>query len=295
MALFLQQVVNGLGQGAIIVMFAVGFSLVFSKLGILNVAHGTFATWGAMLSYYAYTGLHVSIWLCMLLGALGAGVIGIVVDTVCFAPLRGRSSGLFGALITSIGAWTASLAIAQLIIGPNANGFPPAAAPSTALHVGGITILPMVIINVATAIVVSSAIWLLVNRTRFGAALRAIGHDSRSVAIAGVNTRIVIVWTACLAAGAAGLAGALSGLTDNVITFNGGDSLLIVGFSAVVIGGFGNIGGAVFGGFALGVIEVLSAQYISSNFQDAITFALLLAVLLVRPQGLFSQREVLRA
>jgi branched-chain amino acid transport system permease protein len=295
MQVFIQQVVNGIGQGALIALFAVGFGLIFSKLGILNVAHGSFATWGAVISYYTYVDLHVSVILCVVLGTIGAGVAGMLVDILCFAPLRGRGSGAFGSLITSVGAWIIALSLAQTIIGPNANGFPAGAAPSGIITISGIIVLPMVLIDVIVAVVLGVGVWALVRLTPFGASLRTIGHDPRSAAIVGINPKVVILWTAFIAAALAGLAGALAALTNNTITYNVGDGLLVVGFAAVVIGGVGSVSGAILGGFGLGLVQVLSAQYISSSFRDAITYGVLLTILMIRPQGFFRETIVSRA
>lgn len=298
MQLFWQQTANGLGEGAIIVIFALGFSLIFSQLGILNVAQGTFATWGAIISYYFYEDMGHSIWLSAVVATVAAGLIGVVVDLTCFTPLRGRGSrggGLFSTLITSIGAWIALLSLAQLVIGANANGFPPGSTPSRVFHVAGLQITSMVAIDFVAAIVVSVAMWLLLGRTEFGASVRAIGRDPRTIAIAGINTRVVVLWTAFLAAALSGLAGVLNGMTNNVITYNLGEPLLVVGFAAVVLGGVGSITGTVLGGFAIGLIQVYSAQYISSSFQDAITYAVLLLVLVARPQGLLGRARLVRA
>lgn len=295
MQLLLQQMVNGLGRGALIALFAVGFSLIFSKLGILNVAHGTFATWGAVFAYYLYTDLPLNIWVCVALGAVGAGVVGMIVDTICFQPLRGRSTGIFGMLITSIGAWIISLSLAQTIVGPNATGFPPGASPPGIIQIGSLIVLPMYAIDVGLAIAIGLLVWGVLRWSSFGSSVRAIGHDPRSIAIAGTNPRIVVVGTAFLAAGIAGLAGALEGLTSNNVSYNLGENFLVVGFCAVVIGGYGSVIGAVIGGFVIGMLEVLSAQYISSSFRDAIVFSVLFAVLVLRPKGLFAEAQVSRA
>jgi branched-chain amino acid transport system permease protein len=296
MQVFFQQVVNGLGQGVLIGLFAIGFGLVFSKLGILNVAHGTFATWGALIAFYAATGLGVPLWLAVAVGVVGAGLVGVLVDVLCFQPLRGRGSQMMiGTLITSIGVWIVSLSLAQELVGVHGNGYPATLLPEWSVSVFGVLILASTFINVCVAVVVVVAIWVLLNRTGFGAAVRAIGHDACSVAVVGVNPRLTIIGTAFLAAGVAGLAGGLAGITSNDISFNVGETLLLAGFAAVVLGGVGSIGGAMLGGITIGVVQVLSAQYVSSAFRDAITFGVLLAVLIIRPQGLFNQLEANRA
>ena len=295
MHLLVQQLINGLGQGALYALFAIGFGLIFSKLGILNVAHGTFATWGGLITFYAYKDLGIPVWVAIVLATIGAGLTGIVMDIVCFAPLRGRDVGLMGALITSIGAWILSVSLAQVLVGANDNGFPPDAVPSTVFRVAGYIVLPTVVIDVCVTIVVALSVIVWLRWTRFGAAVRAVGFDARSIAITGINTRGVILATAFVAAAIAGLAGALTGLSTNDISFNMGQALLLQGFAAVVIGGVGSVGGAAAGGFLIGITQVLSANYISSSFRDAITFGLLIALLIARPQGIFGEVQVTRA
>ena len=134
-----------------------------------------------------------------------------------------------------------------------------------------------------------------VTRSRAFSAVRAVSVDAGSSAIVGVNPRRTLLAVAFIAAGVAGLAGVLSALADNNVSFGLGEALLLKGFAAVVVGGYGDIRGAAAVGVVIGVLEVLSSQYISSDFRDAITFGILLLVLVTRPQGLFSERQLVRA
>ena len=132
-------------------------------------------------------------------------------------------------------------------------------------------------------------------RSRFGSSIRAVGFDADSAAISGVNPRVVIYVTAFLASAVAAIAGILSGLATNNVSFTLGEGLLLKGFAAVVVGGFGDVRGAMVGGLIIGVSEVLGAQYISNSFRDAITFGLLLLFLVLRPRGIFSELQYSRA
>ncbi len=137
---------------------------------------------------------------------------------------------------------------------------------------------------------------LFLARTRFGAAIRSVGFKPETASIVGVNTKLVLSVTAIPAAGIAGLAGVLTSISTNNVSFTVGEGLSVLeGFAAVVIGGFGNIRGAVLAGVAIGVIEALTLQYLSSTFRDAIIFGLLLLFLVVRPQGIFGELKVSRA
>jgi branched-chain amino acid transport system permease protein len=298
--LFIQQLINGIGQGALIALFAVGFNMLFSALGILNIAQGTIATFGAIACFYTVTDAGVPLWLGALLGAVAGGLLGVIVDAICFAPIRDRAieaAGLPGmsTLITSMGAWIALLALAQLIVGPVGQGFSTDILPDEAILVGGIRILPMTIINVASALIIGAAMSYMLARTKLGATARAIGFRRQSIVITGSNTTLWIVVLSFIGCAVTGLAGSLAGITYNAITFDIGDALMFSGFAAVVLGGMGSTAGAMTGGFLLGVIQVMSAQYVSSSFRDAITYGLLLVVLIALPRGLFGKASAARA
>jgi len=294
MNLFLQQLGNGVALGATYALFAMGFGLVFATMGILNVAHGTYASWGAIITYLVVD--HgVPFVPGALLGVIGAGLIGVVVDLIAFEPLRHRGVGLLGTIITSIGAWIVLGNLAQEATGAQARTFRNGAFPSGLVSIGDVKLTYAQILNIVLAAVVVVVLHLGIQRTRTGAAIRAVGYNAAAAGLAGVNRRRIVVLTAFLAAAIAGLAGIGSALATSNVSFNLGEGLLLKGFAAVVVGGFGDVRGAAAGGIAIGVFEVLGAQYISNDFRDAITFGLLVAVLVFFPKGLFGERELSRA
>lgn len=295
MELFLQQTFNGLALGAVYGMFALGFGLVFATMGILNVAHGTFATWGALISLYMVAGMGVPFVPALLIGFVGAGLLGIIVDQIAFEPLRRKGSGLLGPIITSIGVWIILGQLALISTNATARRFPIGSFPEEILRWGPFAMAPIQIVNIVVALVLAVALYWFLQRSRFGSAIRAVGFNADSASLAGVSPRNVIWATAFLAASIAGLAGTLSGMATNNVSFVMGEGLLLKGFAAVVVGGFGDVRGAMVGGLIIGVSEVLGATYISSSFRDAITFGLLLLFLVFRPRGLFSELEYSRA
>lgn len=295
MGLLAQQLFNGLAMGSVYALFAIGFALILARMGILNVAHGTFATWGALSSFWLVVQAGMNFWVAAVLGIVLAGLLGVMSELFAFGPLRKRNVGTFAPIIASIGIWIVLLNVAEGFIGPTTRSFPIDAVPSTPVRIGGIVMLPAHVLSITALILVVTAIHLLLSRSRFGAAVRAVSVDSRSAAIVGVNPQRTLLVVAFMAAGVAGLAGLLSALADNNVSFGLGEALLLKGFAAVVVGGYGDIRGAAAVGVAIGVLEVLSAQYISSDFRDAITFGILLLVLVTRPQGLFSERQLVRA
>ncbi|GAA1942196.1 branched-chain amino acid ABC transporter permease [Nocardioides hwasunensis] len=295
MQLLAQQLVNGVALGSIYALFAVGFALILAKMGILNVAHGTFATGGALASYWLVFEHGFSFWVALAVGVVFAGALGVLADLVAFEPLRRRNAGVFAPIIASIGVWIVLLTLAEAFAGPSAVSYPAGSVPSEPLRFAGLIVLPAQVISLVALVVVVTAVHLLLTRTRFGAAVRAVAVDTRSATIVGVNSRNVLIAVAFMAAAIAGLAGVLGALSDNNVSATIGEALLLKGFAAVVVGGYGDIRGAALVGVAIGVLEVMSSQYISSGFRDAITFGVLLVVLVLRPQGLFGERQLVRA
>lgn len=295
MTLFLQQLLNGVALGSTYAIFAFGFGLVFATLGILNVAHGMFASWGALITFWCVDKYDLPFVVAMVVGIVGAGVLGIVVDRLAFDPLRERGTGLLGTIITSIGVAIIMGTLVDRFTDHRTKRFPSGTFSEELIEVGNVGLQFIQIVNIAAAFTLAGGLYFVMRHTRIGAGIRAVGYDQNAAAISGVNAGRVILLTAFLAAALAGLAGVLSAGATSNISRGMGDALLFKGFAAVVVGGFGDVRGTLAGGLLIGIAEVLGAQYISSSFRDAITFGLLFAVLLVRPRGLFSELQLKRA
>lgn len=292
--LFLDQLVNGISIGAIYALFAVGFSIVFSTMRILNLAQGVYATYGAMITYFVLANTNLPYWLAAIAGVIAGGVTAVFVDQIAFEPIRRRGVELLGSIIASIGMWIGLREIMSIATDATPVGFPPARAPRGLLTIGPITVLHAQLIAVGCSIVVITAMYLAMHRTTIGSAIRAVGYDKRSAQITGVNPRTMIVVAAVLSGAVTGLSGILMA-TGQSFNFALGDGLLLQGFAAVVIGGMGDLRGGAIGGLLIGIVQTMSATYISSSYQYAITFGLLLAVLLLRPSGLIGTVNLRRA
>jgi branched-chain amino acid transport system permease protein len=293
--LFAQQLINGIALGAVYALFAVGFGVVFATMGILNLAQGMYATWAAIFAYWAVTHAGLPFAVACLAGAAAGAVVAVAVDQIAFQPLRSRGGEqLLGAIITSVALWISLREAASLATGAAPLGFPPGTVPGGLIRVGGVRVLVTQVIAVACAVAVTALIYAILRHTRLGTAIRAVGYDRGAAMLGGVNPRVAILTAAALAGAATGLAGVRYS-DSQTFTFGLGDGLLLQGFAAVVIGGMGDVRAAALGGFLIGVVQVLSAQYISNSFQDAITFGLLLVVLVVRPRGLLGTVELGRA
>lgn len=295
MHLFLEQFVNGWALGSLYALFGIGFGLVFSTLGILNAAHGTYASWAAIVGYYAVVWLNVPFPVAIAVGVLAGGVLAIVVDQIGFQPLRAKKAGLLGALITSIAFWIILDSLAGFATQQQSLAFPASTYPNRMVAVGPVMVPQMQIITILALIICAVGIYLLIQKTRIGAAMRAVGWNEVAAGLGGVNARIVILLTAFLAGATSGLAGVLGGIATSNVSFTLGEGLLLKGFAAVVVGGFDDVRGTAIAGICLGIIEVFVGQYVSTAMRDGVTYALLLLFLILRPRGLFGSTSFLRA
>lgn len=296
MELFLAQLINGLALGSLYALFGLGFGIVFSTLGILNAAHGTYASWAAIIALAAVERLNLPFIPALLVGIFGGGLLAVVVDQIAFQPLRRRAGGvMISALITSIAAWIILDSLAGTATGHESLSFPRGSYPDTVFHLGSIPLPAMQIITVVSMLVVTVGLHLLIHRSRFGSAMRAVGWNQTAASLGGVNPLRVVLITAFIAGATSGFAGVLGGISTHNVSFTLGEGLLLKGFAAVVVGGFDDVRGTAIAGVALGVLEVMTAQYLSSGLRDGITYALLLGFLMWKPRGLFGSAGFSRA
>lgn len=295
MHLFLEQFVNGWALGSLYALFGIGFGLVFSTLGILNAAHGTYASWAAIVGYYAVVWFNVPFPAAIAVGVLAGGVLAIVVDQIGFQPLRAKKAGLLGGLITSIAFWIILDSLAGFATQQQSLAFPASTYPNSMVAIGSVMVSEMQIITILALIICAVGIYLLIQKTRIGAAMRAVGWNEVAAGLGGVNARIVILLTAFLAGATSGLAGVLGGIATSNVSFTLGEGLLLKGFAAVVVGGFDDVRGTAIAGICLGIIEVFVGQYVSTAMRDGVTYTLLLLFLVLRPRGLFGSTSFLRA
>jgi branched-chain amino acid transport system permease protein len=292
--LIIEQIINGISIGSIYAMFAVGFGIVFSTMQVLNLAQGVYATFGALFTYFALTLIGVPFWLAAILGVTGAAILAVIADQVAFEPLRRKNIGMLGAIIASIGVWIALEEVASILTDATPIGFPSGSIPRESISIGGVSILQTQVLAISLSAIVITAVYVLLHRSRVGAAIRAVGFDKSSAMIVGVNPRTMIVSAALLSGAVTGLSGILL-VGGQSFNFTTGNVLLLQGFAAVVIGGYGSVLGAALGGVLIGVVQTMSQSFISSAFQDAITFGLVLVVLLYFPRGLLGTTETVRA
>ena len=288
LALLVQQLVNGLALGSTYALIALGLTLIFGVLLIPNFAHGGLYMLGGFFSY-SLVAIGINFWLSLLIGGVGVGIVGILLDRIAFRPLRNASP-----LATMIAALAASIMLQQLAT--TIWGNEPRTIPlpfGGAFHTRLFTITYYQLVIFATVAVLWGGLWLLLNRSSLGLAIRAVAQNRTAAALMGIDLGVVRTATFFVGATVGGLAGGILGANSPIYPSVGVDPVLKA-FVVLVLGGIGSLWGAVAGGLLLGITEVLVAGYISSELQDIGAFLILVIVLLVRPNGLLGQVELER-
>jgi branched-chain amino acid transport system permease protein len=288
-----QQLLNALFLGAVYALFALGYTLIFGVLDILNLAHAAIYMIAAFTAYSLVSdGLPLP--LAAALAIVMAGVIGILLDRVAFAPLRARNAGTLVPLISSIGVAIVIGAIARGIYGIDERHFVEGGLDATPIHLGPVTFTSVEAVILATAIALMFALSSVLRATTLGRNIRAVAQDRVAAALLGVDLERTIAATFFIASALGGAAGILTGLEYNAVSLDIGSQIELKGLAVIVLGGMGSITGAVIGGFAIGIVETLAVAYGLSAWRDALTFGVMFVILVARPAGIFGAR-VLRS
>jgi branched-chain amino acid transport system permease protein len=283
-----QQVLNGIFVGSIYALFAVGYTLVFGVLDILNLAHAAVFMLSAFVAL-AFVERGLSIWLAMPLAVVAGGIIGIVLERLAFRPLRGRSDSNISGLISSLAMATVFEAIALQLFGPDISRFPQGTFPDRTIVIGGASASLLQLCIVAISVALMALLTFLLARTRLGRRIRAVAESPKAARILGVNVDRVIALAFFISSALGGAAGVLFGLAFNSISPDVGRSVELKGLAVIILGGMGSVPGAVIAGFALGLIEIFTVALVGSSYRDAISFAVLFIVLIARPRGLLGR------
>lgn len=296
---FIQQLINALSLGTIYALFALGYALVFSVLGVLNLAHSAVFSSGAVIGLLLVHFFGVSVPVAFVGAMLGAGGIGILLELIAFRPLRRRNAPRVSQLISSIGAAILIVNLTQLlfqqVFGATEAYFPRGLITETPIVIGSFNIQPVRVISLIAALVLMVALQLLVRRTKLGFAMRSVAFNQRTSRLLGINVDAIFLLTFFLAGMLGGAGGLLYGLTFTRVTPFMGQDIALIGLTAVVLGGMGSIQGAVLGGFLVAIVQTLSVALGGSSYRDAVVFIILFLFLLVRPQGLLGQPDQNRA
>lgn len=286
---FVQFLINGISLGSVYAIIALGYTMVYGIAKMLNFAHGDVIMVGAYAVLTLMTGAGVNPLLAVVLGMVICTALGITIEKVAYKPLRNASSSL-AVLITAIGVSYFLQNVALLIFGADTKSFVNTITlPALSLADGQLVITGTTIVTIIACIIIMIALTLFVNKTKPGRAMKAVSEDRGAAQLMGVNVNATISLTFAIGSGLAAIAGVLLCSAYPSLTPYTGAMPGIKAFVAAVFGGIGSIPGAMIGGILLGIIEILGKAYISSQVADAIVFAVLIVVLLVKPTGLFGK------
>jgi branched-chain amino acid transport system permease protein len=302
MGFFFQELVNGITTGALYSLVALGFSMVYGVLKLLNFAHGDLYMVGAYIGFFVIQwfggAAHISIPVPLLLAImflLAAGLVGglgVAMERFAYRPLR--NAPRIAPLITAIGISFFLESSALLLFGAQFRVYNTAEfiSLSSGIQIGSVTIDSVQILVLVLGLVLMAGLQLLVNRTKLGKQMRAVAADREAAEMLGINVNFTIAATFFLGSALAGIAGVMGGLLFNQVTSTIGFIAGLKAFTAAVVGGIGSIPGAMLGGLVIGVAESFVTGYISSTYSNLIVFGILIVVMLVRPRGLLGQVQL---
>ncbi|MFM6216644.1 MAG: branched-chain amino acid ABC transporter permease [Dolichospermum sp.] len=311
LTIILQQLLNGLSIGSVYAIFALGYTLVYSILGIINLAHGAIFTLGAYFTYalmggnFGFSGLlanaalpvKLPFTIALILGSILAGVIGVIVERIAFKPLRDKGSDSLLTVVSSLGVAVVIVNLIQYLLGAESYTFPGDTFGNLppAINFGSaenpIPIRTVQLIIFVVSLIVVSIITYFVKYTKYGKAMQAIAEDQITASLLGINPDKFIILTFFISSFLAGLAGTLVASSVSIAGPYFGIGFGLRGLAVIVLGGLGSIPGAVLGGLLIGIIEALvPGEY--SGYKDAVAFGILFMMLLVRPQGLLGKKFI---
>ncbi|GAC1540495.1 MAG: branched-chain amino acid ABC transporter permease [Vulcanimicrobiaceae bacterium] len=292
--MLVQQLANGIFLGAVYALFAIGYTLVFGVLDILNLAHAAIFMASAFAAL-ALVGAGMGLLPACALAVVFAGLLGVALDRIAFAPLRKRNAGTLVPLISSIGVAIAIGGVARGIFGPGEHRFPPGtlgALGTTHVALGPVVVTGLDLAILTTALALMGALSFVMRGTPLGRAIRAVAEDRVAAALLGLDLERTIALTFFIASALGGAAGILIGLQYDSVSLEMGSRIELKGLAIIILGGMGSVTGAVIGAFALAIVETLSVAYISSSYRDAVAFGVMFAILVLRPSGLLGKRAL---
>ena len=288
MVSFLSNLINGISLGSVYAIIALGYTMVYGIAKMLNFAHGDVIMIGAYVSFCCtqYWGLNP--WLGMMVAMVVCTVLGIVIERLAYKPLRQAAS--LAVLITAIGMSYLLQNVAQLVWGANPKSFSSILAGMESLQVGELVIRWETILTVAANVVIMLLLTWFTGNTKMGRAMRAVSEDKGAAELMGINVNFTISLTFAIGSALAAIAGVLLCSSYPNLMPTTGSMPGIKAFTAAVFGGIGSIPGAMLGGILLGIINIFGNAYISTELGDAMVFAVLIVVLLVKPTGLLGKK-----
>lgn len=283
---------NGITLGGVYALIAVGYTMVYGVIQLINFAHGEIYMLGGFLAYTLVAVLGIPFFPAFILTLLICALLGVILDFVAYRPLR--KAPRLAALITAIGMSIFLQNMAMLIWGSQIKSYPrdilPAFFSESAITFGDVSLSWLQVFILAITLLSMIILHLTIHKTRIGMAMRAISQDKTASALMGIGVNRVISFTFAIGSAMGGMAGILVGLYYNAIFPTMGYVAGIKAFAAAVLGGIGSVPGAMLGGGVLGIAEVMGAGYISSEYRDGISYAVMIAVILFKPSGLIGKQ-----
>ena len=283
---FVQQLINGVSLGSIYALVALGYTMIYGIIKLINFAHGGIYMLGAYAGFFATTTLKMSFVPALIFAMIAAGLAGIIIERLAYRPMR--SAPRIAILITAIGVSFFLEYGMMLLVTPQPRTFP-AVFTATVYNVGGLIVNSQQILILLTAVLLMVGLTYIVQKTMIGKAMRAVSYDMEAASLMGINVDKVVSYTFALGSALAAAAGVLVGVYYNSIDPLMGIMPGLKAFVAAVLGGIGILPGAMLGGVLLGVVEAMVSGFFSSTFRDAAAFAILILILLLRPAGLLGK------
>ncbi|WP_461204295.1 branched-chain amino acid ABC transporter permease [Clostridium sp. DL1XJH146] len=285
---FIQQIINGLALGSVYALIALGYTMVYGIIKLINFAHGEIYMAGAYFGYLAVTVLGVGFIPALFIAMLGSGLLGVVIEKIAYKPLR--NSQRITLLITAIAMSQLLQNVFRLKFSANPKPFPTVLETKIYHLFGTVQINNIQILILTVSVILAIALELLVHKTKVGKAMRATSFDKDAAALMGININTIISVTFAIGSSLAGAAGVLVGIMYPRIDPLMGVMPGLKAFVAAVVGGIGILPGAMLGGIIMGFTETFTKAYISTQLSDAIAFGLLIVILLIKPTGLLGKK-----
>jgi branched-chain amino acid transport system permease protein len=292
MAVLIQQLFNGIALGLVYALVAVGYSLVFGILRLINFSHGAVYAFGAHAALF-FVGLHFGPVPAIVCAVVITGVLGVVIDKIALAPLRKKKSVPIAALVTTLGISNIIQNMLVVIFGSQRKPFPDFFNLGM-LNISGIQMNSRQFVMFGVSLALLLLLLLVVRKTKIGLAMRATAQNIKAASLMGINVNSIITLTFLMGGASAAIAGGMVSGYYQVVYPGMGFMIGLKAFAASVLGGIGSLPGALVGGLAVGVIESVAALYIGSNYRDSMAFIILIVVLIFRPAGIFGKNEVVK-
>jgi branched-chain amino acid transport system permease protein len=295
---FIEQLINGLTIGSFYGLIALGYSMVYGVLKLINFAHGDFFALGSYLGYTllvfgsALVTTRLGLWggllVAMIAAALCLAVVGVVVERVAYRPIY--PAGRLPAVVSALGASIILQNLIMIIWGPRFQAYPAKLVPNLRIPLGGITLTALQLAILGISFVLMAVLYVVIQKSTWGAAIRATALDRDTAALMGINFNSVVRFIFALGPALGALTGVMVGMYYRQISFTMGWNYGLKAFTATIMGGIGNLPGAMFGGLILGVLEMLGSAYVSTAWKDVFVFLILILVLILRPHGIFGEK-----